>query len=255
MSARKRTQPVGCSKCDQPHPRCAGHVERCQSCRNTGGNAIGKPCASCGSHDVLLQPCGRWPTRGSHVCTSHGSAPKKARAKAAREVERQEAEADTRRAVQRLGLEAPEEPVETTAMRLLRRAVNGVAVFQALVDQLVDAAGGDLIASLSVRTGNTSKPNEVEDHWAYRELKYWESEAFSRAANVRKLGIEQAAIDHMREQVTALGGEIAAVIREVADRFRAALIERGGDREVIEATYREQLGPIVRAVIEARSSS
>lgn len=59
------TPPVGCPRCGQEHPRCTGHVTR----------------------NATLKPCGRWPTRGARVCSTHGASAPQVKAAAARRLE------------------------------------------------------------------------------------------------------------------------------------------------------------------------
>lgn len=221
------------------------------ACRETGGNAVGKPCASCGDLDVVLAPCGRWPTRGSHVCTSHGSAPKHARAAAARTVARQEAETAITKHRARLGVAAPDESHEVTALTMIRQARGNVAAWQGAVDALVDAGDADIVASLAVHTGNPKKPNEVEKHFALARLDEERDRLMDWIAVARKLGIEEARLEQVERLSKAQGERIVVIIRTSIDGYRAALLARGVELDVIDVVHREVLPALVRDAIAA----
>ena len=221
---------TSCAECGQVHERCSKHRTR----RGPDGRKV---------------PCGAKPVRGLDACYTHsGKRLEVAKAEGQRNLDRAEGERSVLHAAQQLGLEAEERPAEEWALWLLRRAVHAVAAYTVVVRELTDAAGGDLTV-LGVHTGNEKKPNEVEDHWAYAQLKYWEREAFARAVDVRKLGIEEARLEQQERMAQADAERVIAVIRMTLDGLRADLLERGTERAVIEATYRESVPKLVAAAV------
>lgn len=245
--------PRKCGKCGEVHDvrLCVGHTSRCTVCEHRRGNRTGEPCMSCEGGPVVDWPCSRWPIRGGSVCPSHGGSSPTVKAAGRRRADKAEAVQAVERFRSRLGVEAVDEPLEDTALREIRKARSDLAMWQACVDQLVDATDGDLLGALAVHTGNKQKPNEVDKHFALARRDEERDRLMQWIATARKLGIEQAAIEQAERLSSSQGERLVVVLKQVVDDLRAALLAAGASREVIDATFKEQLGPIVRAAIEA----
>lgn len=198
-----------------------------------------------------LVPCAGQRIRGLEVCRMHvGKKLETAKAEGRRNVERAEAIEEIRH---RLGVEAPDEPSEVTALREIRKARNDLAVYQSLVDGLIDDAGGDLLV-LAVSTGNEKKPNEVEKHFWLARRDEERDRLMAWLATARKLGIEEARLEQQERIAQADAERITAVIRMSLEASKVALLAAGAAKELIDRWYREEVPAIVARAIDATST-
>ena len=224
---------TSCEECGQVHERCSKHRKR----RGPDGRKV---------------PCGAKPVRGLTACRTHsGKRVEVAKAEGRRNLDRADAERQVETYRARLGVAAADESHEVTALTQIRVARGNVAAWQHLVDALVDAAGGDVLKALGVHTGNEKKPNEVEKHFALARLDEERDRLMGWIATARKLGIEEARLEQQERIAQADAERVIAVIRATLDALRAELLERGTERAVIEATYREVVPKLVANAIAA----
>lgn len=199
------------------------------------------------------EQCRRNAHPGADVCVKHGAGAPQVRAAAAKKVAREQAETVIAKHRARLGVAAPDESHEVTALTMIRQARGNVAAWQGAVDALVDAGDADIVQALAVHTGNPKKPNEVEKHFALARLDEERDRLMDWIATARRLGIEQARLEHEERLAQSQGERIVAVLRMSLDQSKRALLDAGVQADVVNRWHREQLPLIVRAAIDATS--
>lgn len=235
MTAKQQQRPR-CAECGKDHPRCTGHRRKI---RDEQGRLI---------------PCMKAPIRGLDRCVNHvGIRRDLAVANGHAKVDRAAAVEKVEKHRARLGVEAVDEPHEVTALREIRKARGNVAAWQVVVDELVDSKDGDVVAALGVHTGSKAKPNEVEKHFALARLDEERDRLMDWIATARRLGIEQARLEHEERLAQSQGERIVAVLRMSLDQSKRALLDAGVQADVVNRWHREQLPLIVRAAIDATS--
>lgn len=197
------------------------------------------------------EQCRRNAHPGADVCVKHGAGAPQVRAAAAKKVAREQAETVIAKHRARLGVAAPDESHEVTALTMIRQARGNVAAWQGAVDALVDAGDADIVQALAVHTGNPKKPNEVEKHFALARLDEERDRLMDWIAVARKLGIEEARLEQVERLSKAQGERIVVIIRTSIDGYRAALLARGVELDVIDVVHREVLPALVRDAIAA----
>lgn len=258
MSPEPDLQPIGCPKCGEVHdPRkCSGHVEACSSCGEREGCFVAEPCPSCAG-PVVLRPCGRFPTRGSRVCTSHGSGSATARAAAARQVALAAAEEELARLGGRVGVEPAD-----AMLAMVQEAAWNVAVYRRLVQSLElhtvddggEIAGGDdedrvidprvLASGLAARVDPTNwraAPHVfVAMYDAERErLVKW-------AKACRDAGVDE----HRMRVLEGQAEQLVGVAHDIAAGLQAALTAAGLAVEVVARVVEEALPGVMRGAFE-----
>lgn len=194
------------------------------------------------------EQCKRQAHPGASVCVKHGAAAPHVKAAARKRLDRVEAEREVERFRGRLGLEAPDEPLEVTALREIRRARGDLSAWQAAVDELT-AVGG--LEALGVHSGNEKKPNEVEKHFVLARRDEERDRLMGWIATARKLGIEEARLEHEQRLAEAEAERLVTVIRVTLDASKVSLLEAGAPADVVEVWFRERVPTIVRTAIEA----
>ena len=160
--------------------------------------------------------------------------------------------AEAEHELDKLGRRVAIDSIPEAMLALVEETAANVAVYRQLLQERTLEVGPEGIAQ---HTGSTSKPAEVERH-VWLALYDDERDRLMRyMGDCTKLGIELARIQQAAEIRDDQVNRLEAVVRHLVDELRGALVAAGVKRSVIDATYRERLGPIVRAAIGATRPS
>lgn len=215
-----------CAAVGEPHERCSKHRKR----RDDDGRKV---------------PCRNWPYHGLDACAMHaGKKRSAAKAEGAAVLEREAGEVAVRRL---LDMEADDfGTLEAETLVQLRKRKQLLEVYNRLLNEFVTEHG---VEALAVRTGSTSKPNEVEKHY----LLAWRDEAqqaFTKLLlEARRAGIEERMVELEEQQLTLM----EAAVRAHAEQLEARLIALGVAVEVVHVVMAESPA-LWRAALEVTAA-
>jgi hypothetical protein len=203
------TNPIDCTRCGQPHPRCSAHNQR-------------------------GLPCMRHPRDGASVCHRHGGGAPQVVAAA----ERRRREREAILAVETFGLPRAVDPHEAL-LEELHRTAGAVQWLHAIVaglerDDVVWGVTKQKVGGDDEGTTHEAKPNAWYALWI-SERKH----LVDVAAACAKAGIEERRI----QLAEAQGQVLAGVIRRILDRLGLSEPQR----ELVSVVVPEELRAVATA--------
>jgi hypothetical protein len=233
---------------------------------------MGRLMARCtGTSKQSGEQCKRQAHPGAEVCVMHGAGAPQVRRAAARRLALAEAHAE----LVKLGHPLEIDPAEAM-LEMVYEAAGNVAVLRRLVQQLRHEFGtaeapyrvgddGELVldvdpdvqadalgrAGIAGFTGSEKKPNEALPHVFVVMYDDERDRLVKWAKACRDAGVDERRVRLAEEQ----GRLLADAFRSVLDGFVAGLLAAGLHGEQVRQVYREQVPGLVRAALEAASST